>query len=182
MHKYIAFGAAIVALLFSTTFKTIGLATRNSKAVQSLSEPSTMFNQQQEPTQERKPGQRCLPKRADKCTRPGEENRAPEVEMKVSEEEIIVPCQDGKSSESCTPSTSQKVRLQTSATDADGDSLSYEYSSTGGRIQGEGTEVEWDLIGVLPGTYTATVGVDDQCGCVSFTSRSVTLKECPDCK
>jgi hypothetical protein len=41
--------------------------------------------------------------------------------------------------------------------------------------------VTWDLSGLQPGTYTASVEVDDGCGCVSFSSTTVTIATCPDC-
>jgi hypothetical protein len=34
------------------------------------------------------------------------------------------------------------------------------------------------LTGVAPGTYTVTVEVDDGCGCVAFTSTTVTVNRC----
>jgi len=73
------------------------------------------------------------------------------------------------------------VGLTTTATDPDGDTLLYTYSATGGRITGEGSNVTWDLSGLQPGTYTASVEVDDGCGCVSFSSTTVTIANCPDC-
>jgi hypothetical protein len=72
--------------------------------------------------------------------------------------------------------------LTVAATDPDGDTLLYTYSTTGGRITGEGATVTWDLSGLAPGTYTASVEVDDGCGCISFSSTTVTIANCPDCK
>jgi hypothetical protein len=71
--------------------------------------------------------------------------------------------------------TSPQVQLSSTASDPDGDTLLYTYSTTGGRITGEGPNVTWDLAGVQPGTYTATVEVDDGCGCVAFSSTTVTV-------
>ena len=39
-----------------------------------------------------------------------------------------------------------------------------------------------DLSGLAPGTYTASVEVDDGCGCISFSSTTVTITECRDCR
>ena len=52
---------------------------------------------------------------------------------------------------------------------------------TRGRIVGNGSNVAWDLTGVQPGTYTATVEVDNSCGCVGFSSTSVVVvaQPCP---
>jgi hypothetical protein len=41
--------------------------------------------------------------------------------------------------------------------------------------------VTWDLSGLAPGTYTASVEVDDGCGCISFSSTTVTIATCSDC-
>ena len=68
-----------------------------------------------------------------------------------------------------------EVQLKAIACDLDGDNLLYTYSSTGGRISGEGAEAVWNLGGVRPGTYTVSVEVDDGCGCMSFASGVVTI-------
>ncbi|HEY0083834.1 MAG TPA: hypothetical protein VGB61_13655, partial [Pyrinomonadaceae bacterium] len=54
----------------------------------------------------------------------------------------------------------------------------YTWSTTGGRITGDGANVSWDLSGVQPGTYTASVEVDDGCGCIAFSSTTVTVERC----
>jgi len=73
------------------------------------------------------------------------------------------------------------VGLTANATDPDGDTLLYTYTVSGGRVTGEGANVSWDLSGVGPGKYTATVEVDDGCGCISFSSTEVTIGSCGDC-
>ena len=42
-------------------------------------------------------------------------------------------------------------------------------------LRGDGAAAVWSLGGVGPGTYTVTVEVDDGCGCMSFSSRDVTV-------
>jgi len=70
-----------------------------------------------------------------------------------------------------------KVNLKAIACDADGDNVLYTYSTTGGRISGEGASAVWDLAGAArPGTYTVSVEVDDGCGCIAFESSTVTLE------
>jgi len=81
----------------------------------------------------------------------------------------------------CPTTESSAVQLSANATDPDGDTLLYTYTTTGGRVTGDGANVSWDLAGVQPGTYTATVEVDDGCGCVAFSSTTVTVSECGDC-
>ena len=80
---------------------------------------------------------------------------------------------------SCSP-TAATVALSANATDPDGDTLLYTWSTTGGRVTGDGPNATLDLTGAAPGTYTVTVEVDDGCGCVAFTSTTVTVTAC-DC-
>jgi len=96
---------------------------------------------------------------------------------------ITLPCPEGShsSSNSCPANPSTSVGLTVNATDPDGDTLLYTYTVSGGRVTGEGANVSWDLSGVGPGKYTATVEVDDGCGCISFSSTDVTIGTCSDC-
>jgi hypothetical protein len=107
-------------------------------------------------------------------------NQPPTVTLTSSSATIITPCPPGTSSSTCTP-TNSSVQLTANATDPDGDTLLYTWTTTGGRISGDGPNVTWDLTGVTPGTYTASVEVDDGCGCVAFTSTTVTVSECTNC-
>lgn len=71
----------------------------------------------------------------------------------------------------------EQVELNAIACDADGDNLLYTYSTTGGRITGDGATAKWNLAGVSrPGSYTVSVEVDDGCGCITFNSAVVTLE------
>jgi hypothetical protein len=106
-------------------------------------------------------------------------NQAPTVTLATSESALMLACPPGMRATNCTPSSDYVVNLTANASDPDGDTLLYTYSSTGGRITGDGANVTWDLTGVQPGTYTATVEVDDGCGCVSFSSTTVTVSEPP---
>jgi hypothetical protein len=72
-----------------------------------------------------------------------------------------------------------KVQLQASASDPDGDTLLYSWTSTGGRIVGEGTNTSFDTTGLAPGDYTVTVEVNDGCGCVAFDSKTIRVTSCP---
>jgi hypothetical protein len=65
------------------------------------------------------------------------------------------------------------VRLRTLARDPDRDRLLYTYSTTGGAVTGDGPSVTWTLD--APGTYTASVEVDDGHGCTSFASATQTV-------
>ncbi|HEY0544615.1 MAG TPA: Ig-like domain-containing protein [Pyrinomonadaceae bacterium] len=106
-------------------------------------------------------------------------NQAPTVSLAAAESSITLACPAGTRPTNCTISPDQVVALTANASDPDGDTLLYTYTTTGGRITGEGASVTWDLTGAQPGTYTATVEVDDGCGCVSFSSTTVTVAEPP---
>lgn len=69
--------------------------------------------------------------------------------------------------------------VATTASDAENDVLTYNYTVSGGRIVGQGANVSWDLTGVRPGTYTITAGVDDGCGlCGQTQTQTITVVEC----
>ncbi|HKR02950.1 MAG TPA: hypothetical protein VJT09_19890 [Pyrinomonadaceae bacterium] len=110
-------------------------------------------------------------------------NQPPTVTLSASSGTIVRPCPPGTRSRSggCPGDYSSTVQLSANATDPDGDTLLYTYTTTGGRVTGDGANVSWDLTGVQPGTYTATVEVDDGCGCMAYSSTTVTVSECSDC-
>lgn len=104
------------------------------------------------------------------------------VSVGASPSSLLTPCPPGTSSESCTPSSSMEVQLMVNATDADNDTLLYTWSVTGGRTSGEGRQISWDLSGVRPGTYTATVEVNDGNQHMVTGSTTVTVAECTGCR
>ena len=108
-------------------------------------------------------------------------NQPPTVSITSSSATINLPCPEGRTSETCVPSASKEVQLTAAATDPDNDTLLYTWSVTGGRITGEGRAVNWDLSGANPGTYTATVEVNDgnQHTANASTTVSVVVCECP---
>jgi hypothetical protein len=93
---------------------------------------------------------------------------------------ILRPCPPGTSSTTCTP-TGNEVTLVAEATDPNNDPLLYTWSVTGGRLSGEGRQVTWDLSGVQPGSYTATVEVADGGGLRANGSATVTVADCTGC-
>jgi hypothetical protein len=107
-------------------------------------------------------------------------NTPPGVELKASVDKITLSCKGGETPTVC--STDAKVQLKSIASDADGDTLLYTYSVTGGRMSGDGSEVAWDLSGVEAGIYNISVEVDDGCGCISWANATVSVVACPDCK
>ena len=72
-----------------------------------------------------------------------------------------------------------QVDLRATASDPDGDTLLYSWTSTGGRIVGDGTSTKFDTTGLAPGDYTVTVQVDDGCGCIAFDSKTIRVTNCP---
>jgi hypothetical protein len=111
-------------------------------------------------------------------------NQPPTVTLSASAGTIVRPCPPGTISTSgkCPTTDNSTVQLSAHASDPDGDTLLYTYTTTGGRITGDGANVSWDLSGVQPGTYTATVVVDDGCGSIAFSSTTVTIAECQNCE
>lgn len=71
------------------------------------------------------------------------------------------------------------VAISATASDPDGDTLTYKWTTTGGRIVGEGANVSFDSTGLAPGEYTITCEVDDGCGCVAFDTKTVRVETCP---
>ncbi|HET6891376.1 MAG TPA: hypothetical protein VFH31_09760 [Pyrinomonadaceae bacterium] len=106
-------------------------------------------------------------------------NQPPTVAVAASTASINRPCPTGPSAEGCVPSPSSEVQLTADAKDPDNDTLLYTWSVTGGRISGEGRAVTWDLSGVNPGTYTASVEVNDGNQHTVSASTTVTVTECP---
>jgi hypothetical protein len=107
-------------------------------------------------------------------------NRPPTVTVSASQARVTLAAQcppDQMADPNCT-ATGSTVSLTANATDPDGDTLLYTWSTTGGRITGDGANVTWDLSGVAPGTYTANVEVDDGCGCIAYSSTTVVVDRC----
>ncbi len=109
-------------------------------------------------------------------------NQPPTVSVSSSNASIMLPCPPGTSSDSCTASASRSVDLTANASDPDNDTLLFTWSVTGGTLTGEGRGVSWNLSGVNPGTYTATVDVNDGNGHTVNGSTTVTVAECTNCR
>ena len=109
-------------------------------------------------------------------------NQPPTGSVSSSSGSITLPCPEGTSSDSCTASASRSVDLTASFTDPDNDTLLYTWSVTGGTISGDGRTVSWNLSGQAPGTYSATVNVNDGNGHTLPASTTVTIAECTYCK
>ena len=60
--------------------------------------------------------------------------------------------------------------------------ISYRWTSSAGRIEGNGADVTWDVSGLAPGRYNAFVDIDTGSGdeaCQAFTSTSIVVNRCP---
>ena len=110
-------------------------------------------------------------------------NQPPVVTLSSSASTVRLAAECGpgtRPNPSCTP-TDSTVRLSAQASDPDGDTLLYTYSTSAGRIVGDGPNATLDLSGVPSGTTaTVTVEVDDGCGCIAFSETRVTVERC-DC-
>jgi hypothetical protein len=115
-------------------------------------------------------------------TLPPPPNVAPIVASSVSSASITLPCPEGTSSDSCTASASRSVTLNAGASDADNDTLLYVWTVTGGTLSGEGASVAWDLSTLAPGSYTATVQVNDGNGHIVPGTAIVTVAACTECR
>jgi len=102
--------------------------------------------------------------------------------LTLSQSQINLPCQPGFKSASGGCNDSTTINVTTAAADPENDVLTYNYTVSGGRIVGQGANVQWDLSGARAGTYTITAGVDDGCGiCGKTQTQTVAIKDCPDC-
>jgi hypothetical protein len=75
-------------------------------------------------------------------------------------------------------SANEQVKLATQATDAEGDSFTYKYTATGGRIDDNGASAVWDLSGLRPGEYRANVFVRDSAGNETCDWVIIKVAEC----
>jgi hypothetical protein len=107
-------------------------------------------------------------------------NRAPTVNLTSPDKVVVVNCPEGqKPAADCpAPGAGASITLNANASDPDGDQLLYSYNVSGGRINGTGGSVSWDLSGASPGTYSVTVQVDDGHGCVTTQSKDITVEAC----
>jgi len=76
---------------------------------------------------------------------------------------------------------SARVRLIATARSVDGAPLRYKWTTSGGRLRGEGANTTWDLAGATAGVYQAFVEVDDgrDLNCVAFSSVAIVVTNCP---
>jgi hypothetical protein len=108
--------------------------------------------------------------------------KKPSVVLQASTTLLTYPCgPDYHSvSRSCPSTVDFQVALTSLAKDFNKLPV-YGYTVAGGRVVGEGNQVTWDLSGVAPGIYTATVEVQDNKKHRALSSVNVTIMSCGDC-
>lgn len=82
----------------------------------------------------------------------------------------------------CTEGKTHRVNLNARASSPSGFPLRYRWSTSAGRIIGDGPAVVWDLTGVAPGYYKAFVKIEtgnNDDGCEAFSSTNVLINPCP---
>ena len=72
------------------------------------------------------------------------------------------------------------VAVHVTASDPDNDPLSYNYSATGGAVEGTGAEARWNSTGVAAGSYTVNVKVDDGKGGSASCAADIKVEEKPN--
>ena len=107
--------------------------------------------------------------------------RLPPVIDLTSSSSSIAVCPLGQHSESPSCSSSGEVTLIASVASPQNNELLFTWDVTAGRLSSEGRKVTWNLNGVKPGTYTATVEVNDGNQHTANASLSVTVAACTDC-
>jgi hypothetical protein len=70
----------------------------------------------------------------------------------------------------------ERVAIRSTASDPDGDPLTYSYSSTGGQVTGDGPTATFDSTGLAPGSYTVNGKVDDGNGGTASCSTNVDVQ------
>ena len=94
-----------------------------------------------------------------------------------SDAQVVTLCPDAESM------SNPRVHLKAQGVSPEGKPLRYKWTVSGGRLEGEGTDVVWDLSGVPPGVYSAAVTVEsgpvDNPLCTAFTSTKVVVRTCP---
>lgn len=75
--------------------------------------------------------------------------------------------------------SNETVHLSGTGNDTYSHTLNYTWTTTGGSIRGSGSSVDWDTSGMTPGSYTATLRVDDGRNNTATCSESLTVTPAP---
>lgn len=109
-------------------------------------------------------------------------NNPPVISKFESSASSIGKCGSGDSYHArCVSAPRKAVTLMVTASDPDGDELSYEYKTSAGEIFGNGPSVSWRLFEQDLGEYTATVIVRDSRGATATSTVKVKVMDCQSC-
>jgi len=76
----------------------------------------------------------------------------------------------------------EKTGITSTASDPDGDPLTYSYSAASGQVTGDGAKATFDSTGLQPGTYAVKCAVNDGRGGTAEATTNVEVKEPPQIK
>ena len=79
------------------------------------------------------------------------------------------------------PARDSSVKLIANSSAPSGDALSFDWNVSSGKVSSNGGSVSWDLKGVEPGVYTATVKVSDQHSGTGTAQREIRVVDCGAC-
>jgi outer membrane protein OmpA-like peptidoglycan-associated protein len=71
----------------------------------------------------------------------------------------------------------ERVAINSTASDPDGDPLTYSYSATGGQVSGNGPVAQFDSTGLSAGSYTVTCTADDGQGGRTSATTNVDVQQ-----
>ena len=73
----------------------------------------------------------------------------------------------------------ERTGITATASDPDGDPLTYSYSATAGQVTGEGPKAQFDSTGLAAGSYTVKCSVSDGRGGTADASADVDVQQPP---
>ena len=73
----------------------------------------------------------------------------------------------------------ERTGITATASDPDGDPLTYSYSATSGQVSGDGAKAQFDSTGLAPGSYTVKCSVSDGRGGTADASTNVDVQQPP---
>jgi hypothetical protein len=110
-------------------------------------------------------------------------------EIEADKIEIVIPCPPSMHRSEIAESpcfedekTYGLVKIKTVVSNPKNSNLRYQYTVSGGRIDGEGAEIVWDLGRIRPGTYTISAQVGDGFEfSETVVTKTVTVRDCGCC-
>ena len=73
----------------------------------------------------------------------------------------------------------ERTGITSTASDPDGDPVTYTYNATSGQVSGDGAKATFDSTGLQPGSYTVKCGVSDGRGGTAESSTNVDVQQPP---